>query len=143
VNFIGGDRPLTGRLQLDACRYLAPTRGNHAAGDAVEYTVKVVACRRPLCGRGYVQFHRDSDAQTVAHDVQQFTMRKEFGDGHFTGSIIDLKVIVIEKLFKRSNSALNVRQISINMSRADRIDFALMQFSTRHCEAFLVFSFIF
>ena len=57
--------------------------------------LKVVACRRPLLGYGYVKFHRDSDAQTVAHEVQQFSVRKDFEGDRFTGAIVELNVIVI------------------------------------------------
>ena len=78
------------RFRLEACRYAAAgNRGNPAA---LEYTVKVVACRRSLRGHGFAQFRRDTDAWAVAADVRSFTLRKEFGGGRFTGSIVELQL---------------------------------------------------
>jgi len=78
-----------GRFQLEACRCSA------AAGrisDAQEYTVKVVACRRPLRGFGFVQLQCDDNTIAIAATDNAFEVRRVFGGDRFTCAIVELQL---------------------------------------------------
>ena len=68
---------VSSQFMLEACHNAVGGKGN---AENLEYTVKVVAVRRPLRGFGYVQFVNDEDAIIVADEIEEFSIRKEYGE---------------------------------------------------------------
>jgi len=93
--------PYPGRFTLEAFR---PVVGR-AIPDAHEYTVKVVATRRPLRGHAFVQFENEGDARAVLYALDRFRIRKEFGRQRFVETIVELQ------LDKKFNSQLYLRNV--------------------------------
>ena len=68
------------------------TVGGKGNSQNLEYTVKVVAARRPLRGFGYVQFVDSLDASVLEAEIENFDIQKDVGAGVVLRDAIKVQV---------------------------------------------------